>query len=327
MVQEAWMAVIKKVLVTGASGFLGSHICEALHEAGYEVHALIRAQSSRQWLGHAWFRIHIAELFDRAALADIFRKVDAVIHNAGALWGSYHEVNTDLTRIVAEESVKAGVRKLVYISSIAAGGPSKGPYARDGGEPDEPCSPYGHSKKDAEDVLLRLREKIKVVILRYPMIFGPRDAQSLRLFKSFNFLINPNVGVRHRYISVVYVRDAAWAAVRALEARVESGSIYNISDGANYTFNELYRIAGKVWRRWAFRIPVPFALLMFSAWLIGDVLKGKTAFNPEQIAMFSNRYWLISPRRAIRELDWKPRYDIQDAIRETINWYKKERWL
>ncbi len=317
----------KKILVTGASGFLGSHICEIAHEAGYEVHALIRPTSSRRWIAHRWLHIHVAELNDRTVLSSILKNVDAVIHAAGALWGNYHRINTDITKIVAEECIKAGVRKLVYVSSIAAGGPSDGPYQRNGDEPDNPCTFYGISKKDAERLLLEMSGKLDIVVLRYPMIYGPRDTQGLRLFKTFNIFINPSIGVRHRFISVVYIRDAARAAVAALESHVESGSIYNISDGSNNTFNELYRIIGKVWHRWALRIPVPFALIIFGAWFINDVLKINTAFNPEQLEMFSKLYWLISPGRAIRDLSWRPETQIQKGVRETLKWYKEMKWL
>jgi nucleoside-diphosphate-sugar epimerase len=321
------MTEIHKVLVTGASGFLGSHIAEAAHEAGYEVHALIRAASSGRWLGHEWLEIHTANLFDRKALSSILKEVDAVIHNAGTLWGEYHKVNTEGTRVVAEESAKAGIKRFVYISSLAAGGASKGPYAKDGAEPDNPISSYGHSKKDAEQLLYNLRGKLHVVILRYPMIYGPRDTQGLRLFRTFKIFINPSVGLRRRYISVVYVKDAARAAVAALLAPVGSGSCYNISDGGDYTFNKLYKVVGKVWGRIALRIPVPFDLIMFGAWVVNDVLKGKTAFNPSQMGMFRKRFWLVSCKEAIRDLDWRPEVDIYEGIRETIRWYKDEGWL
>lgn len=318
---------IRSVLVTGASGFLGSHICEALHEAGYRVHALVRSTSSRRWISHSWLRIHVAELSDRVALSRILCGVDAVVHAAGALWGDYHSINTDITQTIAEESVRAGIKKFIYVSSIAAGGPSNGPVQRDGNEPDAPCTLYGISKKDAERFLTGLSKDIDIVILRYPMIYGPRDTQGLRLFKTFNIFINPSVGVRHRFISVVYVKDAARTVVAAIESEVKSGSIYNISDGSNNTFNELYRIIGQVWHRWALRIPVPFALIMFGAWFISKVLKAKTAFNPEQLEMFSKRYWLISPRRANLELGWRPRTEIYKGVRETLNWYKEMKWL
>ncbi len=321
------MGEVKKVLVTGASGFLGSHISEAAHEAGCEVHALIRATSPRRWLCYEWLNIHVAELNDRKTLSSILKDVDAVIHNAGTLWGAYHEVNTEGTRVVAEESTKVGIKRFVYVSSMAAGGSSKGPYAKDGGEPDNPVSSYGHSKRDAEQLLYNLLGKLHVVILRYPMIYGPRDTQGLRLFKTFKMRINPSVGLRRRYISAVYVKDAARAAVAALFAPVGSGSCYNISDGADYTFNKLYKVIGKVWGRKALRIPVPFDLIMFGAWLVNNFLKGKTAFNPDQMWMFRERYWLVSPERANCELGWRPQVDIYQGVKETVRWYKEKGWL
>lgn len=318
---------IKKVLVTGASGFFGSHICEALHHAGYEVHALVRETSSRRWLAHDWLSVHTADLFDSKALVKILQPIEVVVHNAGALWGDYQKVNTQGTRMIAEASIEAGVEKFIYISSLAAGGPSQGLCARDASLPDNPVSQYGHSKKAAESFLQNIRDRKNVVIFRFPMIYGPRDTQGLRLFKTFKILINPSVGFRRRHLSVIHVRDAAGAVVAALQTAVESGAIYPISDGEDYTFNKLYKIIGKVWGRKALRIPVPFAFIMLGAWFVNDVLNGKTAFNPEQIDMFRERYWLIAPDKAVRELGWRAEVDIYSGIKETIEWYEKNGWL
>ncbi|MBD3286783.1 NAD-dependent epimerase/dehydratase family protein [candidate division WOR-3 bacterium] len=318
---------MEKVLVTGASGFLGSHICEVLHDAGYEVHALVRKTSNLQWLQHLWIHIHTADLFDSRVLENLFVDLDAVIHCAGALWGDYDRINVGGTQAVSRAALNAGIKRFVFVSSLAAGGPSRGPYPRNEGQSDSPISPYGYSKKRAEEYLETVQDKIDVVILRFPMIYGPRDAQALRLFKTYKYMINPSIGLRRRYISVVYVKDAARAAVKALQAPVKSGSIYNISDGKNYTFNRLYKVAGKVWGRKALRIPVPFDLIMFGARLINDVLNGKTAFNPEQMGMFRERFWLISPERAIAELGWRPETDIHQGFAQTVRWYKEHNWL
>lgn len=321
------MAEVKKILVTGASGFLGSHICEAAHELGYEVHALIRTTSPRRWLGYDWLDIHVAELDDRMALSSILKDADAVIHNAGTLWGAYHRVNTEGTRVVSEESVKVGVKRFIYISSMAAGGPGKGPYAKDGGEPDSPISPYGHSKREAEEILDGMLDQLHAVILRYPMIYGPRDTQALRLFKNLKSPISVKVGFKPIYISAIYVKDAARAAVRALSADVASGSVYDISDGVNYTFDDLYDVVGDALGRRSLRIPLPFFLVVFGAWLVHDVFREKTAFNPDQIGMFRSPYWLLSPERAIRELGWEPQVSIYEGVRQTIHWYKEKGWL
>ncbi|TKJ42850.1 hypothetical protein CEE36_06180 [candidate division TA06 bacterium B3_TA06] len=318
---------MKKVLVTGASGFLGSHISEAAHQAGYEVHALIRETSPRRWLDHPWLVIHTADLYDRDAMACILSRMDGVIHCAETLWGDYYRVNTQATRVIAEESVKVGIKRFVYISSLAAGGPGKGPYSKDGGEPDSPISPYGHSKKAAEEILDGMLDQLHVVILRYPMIYGPRDIQALRLFKNLKSPISVKVGFKPIYISAIYVKDAARAAVRTLSADVASGSVYDISDGVNYTFDDLYDVVGDALGRRSLRIPLPFFLVVFGAWLVHDVFREKTAFNPDQIGMFRSPYWLVSPERAIRELGWEPQVSIYEGVRRTIHWYKKKGWL
>jgi len=323
-----------KVLVTGASGFLGSHICEAAHEEGHEVHALIRETSSRQWLNQDEIHIHVADLGEREVMTLLLKDMDYVIHNAGVLAtvardaAECKRVNVDITRVLAEESIRAGIKRLVYVSSLAAGGPGKGPKARTEEDPDNPVSNYGRSKKAAEGMLYELRDRLSVVSLRYGMIYGPRGHNTLGFFKTLQGNLVPLMGLKPLYSSVIYVRDAACAAVSALSANVSSGSVYQITDGNSYTIEELCdsieEALGK--KKRAKRIKVPFWLVMLKAWWNHDV-RELQGISPDQVRNFKARYWYASPEKAVRELGWKPEMDLSKGLAETVECYQEYGWL
>ncbi|MCK4334686.1 NAD(P)-dependent oxidoreductase [candidate division WOR-3 bacterium] len=328
------MAEVKKILVTGASGFLGSHILEAAHEKGFEVHALVRPNSSREWLGHEWLHFHTSELTDRKAITAILGKVEYVIHSAGVMATTSRNerdsqrTNVEATQMLAEESISAGIKRFVFASSLAAGGPGPGPQARTENDPDCPVSHYGRSKLDAELMLKSLSDKLSFVSLRFSMIYGPRDHNILGFFKTLEGNLVPVMGYKPLYNSMIYVKDAASAAVKALSADVTSGSVYQITDGQAYTLEGLYdnmeEALGK--GKKAMRIKIPFWLVMLRAWWLHDIRRVR-GISPDQVRQFRSRYWYVSPDKAIRELGWEPKMDIMNGLVETVEWYRRQGWL
>lgn len=320
-----------KVLVTGASGFFGSHICEAAHRAGYEVHALIRNESSRRWLKHNWLNINTVGLNQSAGLSKILSKMDGVVHCAGKTFAYSEEefckINTEATRMLVRESISAGVKRFVFISSQAAGGPSKGPYPKTEDDPDCPVSAYGRSKKYAEDLLRSLSNKIEVVILRYPAVYGPRGKEMLAMFKVALGGVQPLFGIKPLYTSMLYVEDAARAAIAALKANVPSGSTYYITDGIDYTLTYFYDQIDEVTNHKALRIHAPFWLVDLAAWWQHEVLRKESVFTRDKVKEFKARFWLASPKKAIRELGWKPRILPREGFAKTLRWYRYKRWI
>jgi len=322
---------VKKVLVTGASGFLGSHICDSLYEAGYEVHALVRSTSSREWLENDWINIHVADLDDTDTLSNILKGIYAVIHAAAALHGAPDDVleyvNVTCTRLLAEQAVKAGVKKFVFVSSNAATGPGMSISPKVVPGDDTPVSPYGASKKRAEKVLSGYQEKLKVTNLRYVVIYGPRDKHLLRLFKLVQSPVTPILGKYPIYMPSVYVKDGARAAVAALSVKVSSGSTYYISDGMPYTFETMYDMMAEAMGKKLRFIRIPIGLAAFFMGLFFGSRKTDVAFTAKNIRDFRNRFRMISPEKAIRELNWKPEVMAWDGFRETVQWYKNQGWL
>lgn len=324
-----------KVLITGASGFLGSHICEVAHEQGYQVYALVRKASSRQWLKHDWLKIHEVDYNDMDSISSLLSKADYVIHCAGVLGTTSRNerdsrrTNITLTRIVAQESAKAGVKRFVYVSSLAAGGPGKGPQARNEDFPDNPVSHYGRSKKDAELMLASMSTLLSVVSLRYGTIYGPGDRNILGFFKAVSSRFVPLIGGKKIFCnSMVYIEDAARAALAALTAEVKSGSVYYITDGNPYPLPKLYDYIEEALDKpvKSRRIGIPFWMAMVGAWWLHDIIR-KRGLSPEQVRMMRALYWFASPDKAIRELDWKPKVCFREGLRRTVVWYHENGWL
>jgi nucleoside-diphosphate-sugar epimerase len=321
----------KKVLVTGASGFLGSHICEALHEAGYEVHALIRENSSRIWLKKSWIHVHPLGFDKDTELLDILSGIDSVIHTAGRVFGTREELweaNLEVTVKLVNLCIASGIRRFVYASTQSVGGPSKGPYPKSPEDPDCPESSYGQSKKAAEDEINKKSKKIHITSLRYSPVYGPRDKESLRMFKTLQGRIHPLFGSKPIYTNMVYAEDAARAAVVAVTADTPSGSVYNINDGVDYTMAYLYDlITEALENKRGVRIKVPFWVLELASWWENTILGRHSVFNKDKIGEFRARFWLASSQKAVDELNWKPEVKIRDGLKETVWWYRVKKWL
>src|SRR2546422_9372341 len=253
-----------KVLLTGGSGFLGSFVAEQLSAEGHVVRALVRPHSARKILDKV-ARVEFAPgaIEDRASLGAAVDGVDAVVHVAGICKagrpGDFFEGNTQGTKTLLEAAVRHGVGRFVYVSSLAAVGPSMdGTPVPDEAEP-KPVTHYGRSKLEAERAVLAAKDRLHVTVVRPPLIYGPRDRETLAFFTSVRNGVLPMTGDGSNTLSVVYVADCASAGVRALAAQgVPSGRTYFVDDGAVYVWRDaLAEIESALGRRAFVRFGVP----------------------------------------------------------------------
>jgi nucleoside-diphosphate-sugar epimerase len=332
------------VAVTGATGFLGSHICEALSGAGCRVRAAHRATSSLRWLQDQPVETVLADLADPAALAALLAGCDAVVHNAGVVMAhaaTYARVNVEGTRALLAAAACAGtVRTFLFISSLAAGGPGTLAAPRDETMPDAPISGYGRSKLAAEALVLAGDWPFRAVVLRPPSLYGPRDRSFRPLLRAAARGWTASFG-RLRGLSLVHGQDAA-AAVAALLVASAAEGIYYLDDGSGpqgprdpnrrwpwgYHRDELRGVLGGLFGRPVRNLAVSPRLLRLAAGLVpGRARLRSPALHPDRLADLSVEGWVCAAAKLQQDTGWRPRWELAAGLRDTLYFYRRQGWL
>jgi nucleoside-diphosphate-sugar epimerase len=326
-----------RVLLTGGSGFLGSHVAEALRARGDEVRALVRRSSNTSHLTRLGCELAYAVLEKGEGLAAALEGVDAVVHCAGVVKArsprEFHEVNAGGTRhlVEAARAHAAGLRRFVYVSSLEAWGPSPDGVLATEDMPPRPTTNYGRSKLAGEEAVLAARDDLPVTVLRPTGIYGPRDTEILQLFKIADRGVLPLINDRAATFTMVYGPDAAAACVSALDVEHASGSVYFVTDGNVYTWAQAAgimeeAIGKKMWA--SFKIPSPLVTLAAIAGELKMKLTGKPEIvTREKLSMLTARHLVASSEKIQRELGWKPTLDFAEGARRTVSWYREHGWM
>lgn len=330
------------VLVTGASGFVGSHLVEKLVERGYRVRILVRRSSSLHWLENVRVEYAVGDVRDKASLAGACVGVRSVFH-FGALTrartaADFRQSNADGTRHLAEALAERGTGGgfFVYCSSLAAGGPAvaveRDPEpVRTESDPATPITPYGRSKLEGEIALREVADahgRFRHVVLRPPAVYGPRDRNVLiflRMVKN-GFLPVPRAAVNR--MSLIYVADLVDGAVRAAETSARG--TYYLSDGDIYTWTEVGRRVAAMMDVDVRSVRVPRGVAAFGAMAseFWGLLAGDPAiFSRSKVRDIWEPHWVCSPEKARREWGFEVRYPLERGMEETLTWYRMNQWL
>ncbi len=327
----------QKVLITGASGFVGFHLIEAALKRGLEVYAAIRKSSIVDHLKS--FDIRYTELDFRSIESlqnDIIEKqYDFIVHAAGTTKAKnleeYNLVNASYTENLAIAAVASGVgvKKLVFMSSLASIGPlnEEKQLINEQTIPN-PVTAYGKSKLLAEEKLNQI--KLPVIALRPTAVYGSRDKDIFIILKTFNNGFEPYIGSKAQDLSFVYVKDLARVSINALFTNDEANGAYNITDGNCYNRYELASITKKVLNKKTvkFHLPLPFvkglALVLEKSY---GMLNKTPVLNLEKLNELTAANWCCDIAKANKYLDFNPQYDLQKGLTETLGWYKENNWL
>ena len=338
-----------KILITGASGFIGSFIVEEAIKRGFEVWAAMRKSSSRQFLSDE--RIHFIEL-NLASEADLKQQLaghsfDYVVHAAGVTKcldkQDFFRINTEGTQHLVRALQELGIplKRFVYISSLSIMGAirEEQPY-QEIRESDEarPNTAYGKSKLKAEQWLNAFNQELTAngqqplpyVILRPTGVYGPRERDYFMMAKSIKAHTDFAVGFKQQDITFVYVTDVVQAVFLACEKGV-TGRRYFLSDGEVYqssTFSNLIR--KELGNPWWIRITAPLWLLRvitFCGEYIGKMTGKVTALNNDKYYIMRQRNWRCDIEPACRELGYEPQVKLEEGIKRSIAWYKENNWL
>ena len=325
------MADKKKALITGANGFIGSHLAEELVRRGWEVSCLVRRPHGLGWIESLEVRLLRGDCRDKPTLGPAVEGVDCVFHLAGVInslkWEEYYESNVAGTRNLLEACSERnpGLKKFIHVSSISAAGPSEKGRALTEADPERPISDYGRSKLAAEEAVREYGGRFPCVIIRPPNIIGPRQRELQGAIRLIKKRIKPVVGTGEPQTSLCYVRDVVEALILAAERPEADGRTYFLADPKPYAWSDITDAVQEALgiRRIVLKVPYRIQWLAAAASEAAARLTGrKPKLTRTSILAARKYYWIYDGSRIKRELGFEPRTGLKDAVRETIDWYQ-----
>lgn len=325
-----------RVLITGATGFIGSHLAEQLFHKGYRIRCLVRKTSNLQWLKHLPVEYIYGDLFTEDILVEALTDVDYCYHLAGLTKAKtreeYFRANHTATRRLLEAALNTGasIRRFIHISSQAAVGPSTGEKPVDETTPFHPITTYGRSKMEAEKECLRVMDRLPVTIVRPPAVYGPRDRDVFEFFNTMNKGLHPLIGFGKKEVSLIHVSDLVDGIILAGESEQAVGQTYFISSERYYSWLEVGEVTAGVMGKKSARVRIPEWVVYCIAAVAqaGAVFSTKPALiNFEKARDIVQDAWTCDIAKAKRELGFTEKMTLEDGIRQTVRWYRDQGWL
>lgn len=324
-------------LLTGATGFIGSHLAGSLLKQGFRVRALVRPTSDLRWIKGLDIEFASGSLQDNSFLEQASSGVDYIFHLAGAVKAKdpkdFYLHNTRATINLAKAAITAapGLKRFLFASSQAAAGPAEC-LERPVCERDEcrPLSDYGRSKLQAEQELMEISGKLPVTIVRPPSVYGPRDTEVLTYFKWVNrgLALLPGFGTRHA--NLIYVKDLVDGMMLAAASQSSPGKTYFLAEDRSYSWDQISEtIAGCLGKR-ILKLHMPLQLASLTA-LFNEagayILNEPAMVTRQKVREMSQRYWTVSSQAAKNDFGFQCRYDLERGMAETAKWYKEQGWI
>ena len=324
-----------KVLVTGANGFVGSHIVEALLAKKHQVTCVVRKTSDLSWISPLPLFYKYGDLTDEKFLDICVKDADVVVHCAGIVRAmnkeEYFKSNVDCTKNLCDAVLCAnpGLKKFIFISSQAAMGPSVSAEPKKLDEKENPVSDYGLSKLAAEETVKNIfAKKIPYTILRPASVYGPRDKDIFIFFNLVHKHLRP-VTVEKRALQLVYVKDVAEAVVSSLENVKSDGKTFYLAENTPYTWSEVGQVISKAVDRKTVPIPVPDFVFKFAgmaAQSFSYITKKPAVLNRQKINEMLQEYWIADTKPAVKDLGIEfTKLEIASKI--TYNWYLNNKFF
>ena len=328
-------AGIETVLVTGATGFVGSHVLEAAANFGLQLRALVRRPADAARLEQAGVQVVLGSLEDEAALRQAVNGASSVLHLAAATKArsaeEYEAANVAGTRAVVDAVSKSErrPRRLIYLSSLAAVGPPVNGVPVTRANPARPLTTYGRTKLAGEKLCEAAGGGVQVAILRAPAVYGPRDRDVFEFFRLANRGIVPLPSTATGRLQMIHARDLARSLLLAATSAAANG-VYHVAEARSYEWAEMAHMVGSALGRRVRVVRVPAGVLKTAAATVETIagLVGKsTIFNREKADELTVPGWLCETEAARRDFGFEAHIALQDGFNETANWYRQNGWL
>lgn len=320
-----------KALVTGANGFIGSHLVRELLRRGYDVNCLVRFQSDITSLRGLSVPLFIGDVREPDTLAAPLRGVEYVFHLAAELMvtgrEAFEETNAGgtLNMLDAVERHAPSLKRFLFVSSQAAAGPGRDQTPlREDAEPN-PISWYGASKRMAEEAVLSRAGRLPVTIVRPPSVYGERDKDISQMYPVADRRIHPVLGIRKKYLVMVYAGDLVRGMVDAAESGATLGNTYFLNHPQVLTAKDVITSAARaLGKPVGLPLPVPILMLRLAApfaELLHHFSRNRPKLTRDKAREIAQRFWVTDSSRARRDFGWEPRHDLAKGMEATIAEY------
>ncbi len=323
-------------VVTGANGFVGSHLVDLLLEKKFEVRCLIRKTSNLKWLEGKNVQIINSGLQDKTGLRKAFENAEYIFHVAGVVKSKtkegYFEGNVENTKALLDTALefKDTIKRFLIVSSQTAVGPSKKNEIVNEETPCNPITTYGRSKLAQEKLAESYMDKIPITICRATAVYGERDTEIFIFFKTFNKGLMTQVGFDKKEVCLLHVIDLVNGLYLAAVSEKAADQIYFISSEKFYTWEEIGNVTSKVMGKKAVKVKIPH-FIVFTIAAIAQFFalssKKPATLNIEKAKDLTQSYWTCDTSKAIRDFGYHQNILLEEGIRRTVDWYKKKNWL
>ena len=331
------------IILTGATGFIGSFITEKALKDGFQLIALTRANSNSKWLKQQNCHVETVDFSNVDELKNIFAKllsrhgqIDYVIHNAGITKtnkvGEFELVNYTYTKNLIDALVGANInlKKFVLVSSLAALGPGneKTLAPITSASAPSPNTAYGKSKLLAEKYLQTFTN-LNWLIIRPTGVYGPKEKDYFLMLRTVQKGLAPKIGFRDQYLTFVYVTDLVDVILQSLKSPYSQKS-YLVTDGNTYTADFYRDLCKRLLNKKAFKLTIPLGFVGFLSSLLETtcgIFNSTPTLNRDKFLTLRAKNWKCDISDTIKDLNYKPKLDLETGLKESIAWFKREKWL
>lgn len=326
----------KIAVVTGGTGFVGSHLVDLLLKENFQVRCLTRKTSNLRWLNGKNVEIVDCPLTDKQGVISAFKDAEYVFHVAGVVKSKtpegYFEGNVETTRVLLEAATeyKNEIKRFIIVSSQTAAGPSLDGKPINEETPCAPITTYGRSKLAEEELAKTYFEKIPITITRAPAVFGERDTEIFIFFKTFSKGLMTTIGFDKKLISLIHVIDLVTGIYQASQSENAKNQIYFISSEKYYTWDDVGEACNKVFNKKPLKIKVPHTIvygISVIAQFLSMFSSKPATLNLEKAKDITRNAWICDTSKAIRDFGYKQNLSLEKGIKRTVDWYKEMKWL
>jgi nucleoside-diphosphate-sugar epimerase len=322
-------------LISGATGFVGSHLAETLHKQGFKVSCLVRPTSDRKWIkDKPFYRLEV-DFYSVDHLARAMKDVTHIFHCAGVIsshddreyfrgnWGVTHNM------MLAAQKHSGQIERFVYVSSLAAVGPAKNGAPVDENTPCAPVSEYGKTKLLGENEVLAAKDRLPVTVIRPPIVYGPRDSGLQVVYKIVNKGLVPRVGAK-RLLSLVSVQDLCEGIARAAIDKGAAGQVYFVTDERIFSFDFLVQVIAYALKKkvkWVNIHPRLAGGIMGGLASLFSALGIKSMITKDKAAEAVNANWICTGKKFTNQFGMASKVKMEDGMIQTVKWYLEQKLI